>query len=372
MLPCQRDKFDIPEGVTYLNAAAMSPLPKVGLEAGMVGVAAKGHPWEISMAAITPLIERARTAAASLIGATADDIALTGSTSYGIATAGLNVPVPKGQRILILEGEHSSQVLEWLHRAREAGGVVETITRPADDDWTSAVLARIETNDAPPVAIAALTPSHWTDGTIVDLDRIAPVLRAHGAALVIDGTQAVGVLPIDVRVLQPDFIAFPTYKWVLGPYSFGFLYAAPHRQNGVPLEHHGHSRAGDDFLPGARRYDLGERNNPIAIPIATAGLELAASWGPNAVSERLRMLTDRIADAAQALGIGVPARARRVPHIAGLRLKGGIPAGLVDRLAAEGVHVADRGGTLRVSPHVYNDEADVDRFAEVLGQALRG
>jgi selenocysteine lyase/cysteine desulfurase len=294
---------------------------------------------------------------------------VTGSTSYGIATAGLNLPVPAGQRILILEGEHSSQVLEWLHRAEAGGAVVETVSRPADDDWTGAVLARIETNHAPPVAIAALTASHWTDGTIVDLDRIAPVLRAQGGALVIDGTQAVGVLPIDVATLQPDFIAFPTYKWVLGPYSFGFLYAAPHRQNGIPLEHHGHSRDGDAFLPGARRYDLGERNNPIAIPIATAGLELAASWGPHAVSERLRMLTDRIADAAEALGIGVPARHHRVPHIAGLRFRGGVPAGLVERLAAENIHVAERNGTLRVSPHVYNDEADVDRFAAALARS---
>ena len=369
MLPCQRDKFDIPEGVTYLNAAAMSPLPKIGLEAGAAGAAVKGAPWAMSMDAVLPLLQRAREAAASLIGAEADDIAVTGSTSYGIATAALNVTVPKGQRILILEGEHSSQVLVWQHLARQNDAVVEIIPRPKDDDWTCAVLARIETNDAPPVAVAALTPSHWTDGTIVDLGRIAPVLRANGAALVIDGTQAVGVLPIDVRALQPDFIAFPTYKWVLGPYSFGFLYAAPHRQQGVPIEHHGNSRVGDDFLPGARRYDQGELRNPIAIPIATAGLELAASWGPHAVSERLRMLTDRIADAATALGIAVPARQNRVPHIAGLRFKGGLPTGLADRLAAEGVHVAERGGVLRVSPHVYNDEADVDRFAEVLAKS---
>jgi selenocysteine lyase/cysteine desulfurase len=366
MLPCQRDKFDIPEGVTYLNAAAMSPLPKVGLEAAAAGAAAKGHPWSLSLDALAPQLERARAAAASLIGATADDIAVTGSTSYGIATAGLNIKVPTGHRILILQGEHSSQVLQWLHQAEQGGAVVETIARPEDDDWTGAVLARIETNHAPPVAIAALTASHWTDGTIVDLARIAPVLRAHGGALVIDGTQAVGVLPIDVTILQPDFIAFPTYKWVLGPYSFGFLYAAPHRQNGIPLEHHGHSRTADAFLPGARRYDLGERNNPIAIPIATAGLELAASWGPAAVSERLRMLTDRIADAATALGIAVPARRHRVPHIAGLRFNGGVPPGLADRLAADNIHVAERGGVLRVSPHVYNDEADVDRFAEAL------
>lgn len=369
MLPCQRDAFDIPEGVTYLNAAAMSPLPKVALEAGAAGAAAKGHPWSLSLGALAAPLERARAAAASLIGASADDIAVTGSTSYGIATAALNLTVPRGHRILILAGEHPSQVLAWQRLAETQGAVVEPVARPADDDWTGAVLARIETNDAPPVAVAALSASHWTDGTSVDLDRIAPVLRGRGGALVIDGTQAVGVLPIDVATLRPDFIAFPTYKWVLGPYSFGFLYAAPHRQAGIPLEHHDHSRKADAFLPGARRYDLGERNNPIAIPIAAAGLELVAAWGQAAIAERLRMLTDMIADAATRLGIAVPARDRRVPHVIGLRFAGGVPAGLVERLAAEGVHVAERGGALRVSPHVYNDEGDVARFAEALAKS---
>ena len=245
---------------------------------------------------------------------------------------------------------------------------MEAVTRPADDDWTAAILERIAAPGAP-VAVAALTPLHWTDGSLVDLDTIAPVLRRQGAALVIDATQGAGVLDLDVRRLQPDFLAFPTYKWVLGPYSLGFLYAAPHRQTGRPLEQHGHSRTdGGAFLPGATRYDLGEWRNPILLPIAAEGLETVAGWGHAALSARLRGLTDQIAAAATALGLGMARQ--RAPHVIGLRRQGGWPDGFAARLARHGVIVAERGGHLRVSPHAYNDAADIARFAEVLAGVL--
>jgi selenocysteine lyase/cysteine desulfurase len=370
MLPCQKHLFEIPADVTYLNAASMSPIPRVGRLAGEAGVAAKSAPWRIERAESDERSERARLAAARLIGAEADDIAIVGSVSYGIAVAGRNLPLAAGQRVIGVEGEHASQSLEWDRLAWASGAVVERVARPADGDWTAAVLSAIERPGAPPVGIAALTPQHWTDGSVIDLDRIAPVLRRHGAALVVDATQAAGVLKLDVGTLRPDFLVFPTYKWVLGPYSLAFLYAAPWRQDGVPVEQHTISRdEAGGFLPGARRYDMGERNNPIAVPIAIAGMELMGEWGQQAVAERLRYLTDLLAERAEALGAIVAERHLRVPHVLGLRFAGGVPEGLLERLAREEVYVSVRGGdVLRVSPHVFNDEADVARFAEALGR----
>lgn len=363
-LPSQRALFDIPEGVTYLNAASMSPIPRAARLAGEAGLYAKVQPWAMDRAEGLARTERVRALVAGLIGAAADDIAVTGATSYGTSTAAANLPAPAGSRILVLANEHSSQILPWQRLAAQTGAIIEAIPRPADDDWAAAILEALHRPGAGPVSIAALSPSHWTDGSIVDLDLIAPELRNSGAALVIDGTQGVGVLDLDVTRLKPDFIAFPTYKWILGPYSFGFLYAAPWRQSGQPLEAHENSRANGDFMPGARRYDLGERNNPIALPITEAGLQTVTAWGRENLANRLRTLTERLITAVANLGISAPAN--RTPHVAGLRLPSGIPPGLLAKLQARDIYVADRSGTLRVSPHAYNDEADIDRLVEAL------
>ncbi len=180
--------------------------------------------------------ERARTAAAGLINADPDDVALISSVSYGVATASKSLVIPAGARVLVLQDDHSSPVLEWMSRADAEGFTVETVRAPADHDWTAAVLAAIERPGAAPVAIASISSALWTDGCIVDMDRVAPALRTQGAALLVDATHGTGVLELDVRKLDPDFVVFPTYKWLLGPYGRAFLYVAKRHQRAIPLE----------------------------------------------------------------------------------------------------------------------------------------
>jgi selenocysteine lyase/cysteine desulfurase len=98
---------------------------------------------------------------------------------------------------------------------------------------------------------------------------------------------------------------------------------------------------------------------------------MMADWGPAAITQRLAMLTERIAAGVRDIGVGVPQPHLRAPHIVSLAFKGGMPAGLVEELAGEGIYVAPRLGRMRVSPHVYNDEADADRFVEALTRRLR-
>ncbi|MBO1080853.1 aminotransferase class V-fold PLP-dependent enzyme [Roseomonas haemaphysalidis] len=371
-LPSQRHLFEIPDGITYLDAAAYSLLPRGGRAAGEAGVASKSQPWAHPRNQAGDWAERARSSAARLLGAAADDIAIIGSVSHGIGTAARNLPLPSGTRLLRVADEFPSLALVFDRLAAEAGMELEVVPRPADGDWTSAVLAAIARPGAAPLSIACLTPLHWSDGALIDLDRIAPAVHAAGAALVVDATQAVGVLPVDVRRWRPDFLAFPTYKWVLGPYSLAFLYAAPHRQAGLPLEENGTNRPEGRFAPGARRYDKGERNDPVALPMAATGLELVEGWGVAAVEARLRAMTDRLAAGLEAQGLPVLPRALRAPHILGLRLPGGVPPGLVDGLAAQGAFACDRLGALRISPHVWTEEADIDRFLSILSGLLKG
>jgi selenocysteine lyase/cysteine desulfurase len=116
------------------------------------------------------------------------------------------------------------------------------------------------------------------------------------------------------------------------------------------------------YVANARRYDMGERDHYISLEMASIGMEMVAAWGSDAIIERLRMLTDRLADGLRNSGVLVSEPRVRAPHILSLRFPGGMPDDIIERLAAENVFVSPRLGLMRISPHVYNDEADVDRF----------
>jgi selenocysteine lyase/cysteine desulfurase len=381
MLESQRALFDIPAEVAYLNAAAWSPLPRATQEAARAAVARKGQPWKIGPDFADTQHERARAAAAALIGADARDVALVSSVGYGVAIAGKVLPIARGSRVLVLENDHTSPVLEWIGRADAQGFTVEAVAQPADGDWTSAVLGAIERPGAPPLSLASISSIHWSDGGLLDMQKIRDALRRHGAALLVDATHGVGVIATDVKALDPDFLIFPTYKWVLGPYGRAFVYVARRHQDGVPLEQTAFGRrdvraenpvyfADTRYLPDARRFDMGERDHFISMEMAAIGMEMMAAWGADAVVKRLSALTQRMSDGLAGIKVRLADVRFRAPHILCLGFSGGVLDNLIPALAKEQVFVASRLGRMRVSPHVYNDEADVDRFVAAVKRAL--
>jgi selenocysteine lyase/cysteine desulfurase len=383
MLSSQRALFDIPREICYLNSASYSPLPLRTQEAGRAAVGRKARPWTLPASFANEQNERARRAAARLVNAEPSDVTLIPSISYGVATAAKLLTIPRGSRVIVLENDHSSPVLEWHSRAEAQGFTVETVRQPGDGDWTSAVLATIERSGAAPVGLASISSVHWSDGGLIDVDKVRTALRQRGAFFLIDATQGVGVLAMDVKRLDPDFVLFPTYKWVLGPYGRAFMYVARRHQSGVPLEQTSAGRRNVraenavyftdlDYVGDARRFDMGERDYFISMEMASIGMEMLAEWGAAAVAQRLAMLTARIAEGVHGLGVSVLDTRLRAPHLLSLGFNNGMPTGLIEGLASEGVHVALRLGRLRVSPHVYNDEADADRFVEVLARRLKG
>jgi len=125
------------------------------------------------------------------------------------------------------------------------------------------------------------------------------------------------------------------------------------------------------YVAGARRFDMGERDHFVSLEMAALGMELMARWGSAGVIARLRMLTDRLAAGLGDRGVTIAPPRVRAPHILSLSFPHGMPERLFERLAAENVYVASRLGRLRISPHVYNDEADVDRFIAVFRSVMR-
>jgi selenocysteine lyase/cysteine desulfurase len=381
MLASQRALFDIPRDVCYLNAAAWSPVPIAAAAIGRGGAYLKQRPWEIPEEFAPAQFERARAAAARLVNASADDIALIPSVGYGVSTAAKLFAVPAGHRVLVLHDDHSSPTLEWMTRSGPGGFTVEAVQPGADHDWTAALLDAIHRQGAAPLAMVSISAVHWSDGGLVDLPAVQEALRAQGAALLVDATHAAGVLSIDVGRLDPDFLVFPTYKWLLGPYARAFLYVAPRHQHGIPLEQTSYGRrrvrAQDaayltdlDYVDTARRFDMGERDFFVSLPVATHGMELLDSWGLAAVRERIAMLTRRIAAGLDGLAVTLLDDSLRAPNVLSLGFPDGMPEGLAARLDAGGVFTAPRLGRLRISPHVYNDETDCDRCVTLLRQVL--
>ncbi len=380
MLPDQRALFDIPEDVVYFNCAYLSPNLKAQREMGYWAVDRKVHPWTIEWKHFYDDVERARVLFARLINASAEDIAVVAATSYGVATASQNLGLKAGQSVVGLEGEHYSTLLEYKRRCAEAGATLKLVSKPKDSDWTKAILAAIDEK----TAWVGVPNCYWTDGGLIDLQAVSDRAHQVGAVFITDVTQSLGAKPVDVKKLKPDYLMCSAYKWLLGPYGLGFLYVAPHRQDGRPLEQHNYGRAGsqnspgqrsfgDEYAPGARRYDMGERSQFIHLPIANVGMEQLLAWGQEEIEATIAPLTSRIAERAAARQRAVPPEEHRVKRFVGVQFSGGeVPAGLGDRLNKEKCFVSVRGSSLRMSPHVYNNLSEIDRFFDVFDRVVAG
>lgn len=376
MSPRYATYFDLDENVSYLNAAYMSPMPRSADASARAGLAEKMRPWTRNRAAGEETVEDVRALAGKLIGATADDIAIVNSVSYGIALACANLRVTAGSRLLFLEDEHHSAALSMRALARRSGAVADPVLRPADGDWTQAVLMHIDADERP-ISLAMLTPVHWMDGTIVDVERVARVLKARGAFVIVDATQAAGVTPIDIGRMQADFVVFPTYKWLLGPYGCALLYVAPQHQDGLPFEEHAFNHAGPivplaprgpapAYAPGARRFDRGEIEGYITMPMARAGLSYVTDIAPGVLSSHIADLTRFAAAGLRERGIATAAATLQSPHILSFRLDPLHVQAFPVAMEAAGVVVTCRYGLCRVSPHIYNSRGDIQKLLDTI------
>jgi selenocysteine lyase/cysteine desulfurase len=381
-MECQRSEFSIPDDVHYLNCAYMGPLPVRSQEAGVAGIRRKAVPIDISPSDFFSESDEARSVFASIIGATEPQrVAILPSVSYGVAIVARNLPCPPGRRIIVAAEQFPSNVYAWRRLAEERGAELYTAIPPFSGSssrgelWNEEILAAIDER----TAIVALPHVHWTDGTRFDLERIGARAREYGASLVIDGTQSIGAMPIDIGRIQPDAVLCAGYKWLLGPYAVAFGWFSHRFDHGVPLEETwiGRERSEDfqrlidyrdGYQPGSARYDVGERSNFILLPMALTSMKMVHDWGAADIQEYCDATFSAAIDEARDIGYSVEPREWRGSHLFGLRLPRWQPQEpLLKALKENRVHASMRGSALRVAPYVYNNEAD----AAALLQALR-
>lgn len=383
MLECQKHGFSIPEGRHYLNCAYMGPLSRRVQAAGAEGIRRKADPSGITARDFFDESDEVRRLFAQLLGARdATRVAILPAVSYGTATIARNTRVWRGQNIVIAGEQFPSNVYAWRALCPNHDASLRVVPAPESERraeaWSASLIEAIDAD----TALVALPHVHWTDGTLFDLASIGDRARVHGAAFVIDASQSLGALPLDLERVRPDAVICAGYKWLLGPYSLALGWFGDRYDGGEPLEETWIARDGsddfqglvlyrDEYQPGAIRYDVGERSNFILMPMMRAALEQILSWRPERIQAYCAALMAEPLAEARSLGFRVEDDDWRGAHIAGLRLPHGTDlAALAATLDGAQISVSLRGSAMRVAPNVYNDAEDVAALSTVLRHSV--
>lgn len=377
------------DDVVYLNGASRSPMPRCVHLAGVQALSQKLLPWMQSPSSTASELVRIRFS--RLVGFSGSSVAITPSTSFAMsAVANALRDELVSKTVVVLDEQMSSSVLCW-QALKNAHLVV--VSRPLDGDWTRAVIESIADHKTGAVTVPHC---HWADGALLDLTCISKRCCDAGSSLIVDATQSLGVLPVDLDggLSRLDFLCASTHKWLLGPYGCSPLVVGPERsqQTFRPLVHDEHALVGytDDgvlpfgptgypvaYEPGPSPLNSGGRPNPVILPMVAEGLRfiLEDLGGPNAIAE----VSQRLATEAKAKVAGIPGVAiknkRSAPHIVGFRLNDNVSRHVSELWATDcasflknhhNVHTTGRLAALRVAFHVYNTSGHIDRFVTAL------
>jgi selenocysteine lyase/cysteine desulfurase len=386
MLSCQKEFFDLDPAAHYLNNAAYGPLPKLSAEAANIGIRNKTNPQLMVSSDHFTFAERVRELSKTLLNAEHPHrIAIIPSVSYGMATVAANLHrlpnIRQKTHLLSLENEFPNdtyafeRVCEQLNLPNRC--VEKPVSANTGEDWNKELLKTISEETA-----AVIIPHvHWIYGTIFDLEEIGRKCRKCGALLIIDGTQSVGAMPLDIQLIQPDALILGAYKWLLSPYSLGLGYFGSFFDDGVPLEETWMNRTNSEnfseltdltsnYRPMAQRYNMGEFSQFIQLPMLEESLKLLLEWGVENIQEYARKLTHQPVVELRELGCKIEEDTYRAGHLFGFGLPEKIDHQLLNELLIQRkVFVSKRGDGLRISVNVFNDASDLQALIEVIKKA---
>ncbi|WP_159096771.1 aminotransferase class V-fold PLP-dependent enzyme [Pseudovibrio sp. Alg231-02] len=375
----QRHLFDIPPNIAYFNCSYNAPLLIGSKKALIEGAASKCWPWQRTPNEFFDDAEAFRRAAYTAFGTSVDNFAIVPSASYGSATVAriLEEHLSFGDEVIVLQEAFPSNYLPWLRLTQETGAKLVVIPTPDDYDWTRAVLNEINSR----TKLIAVPNCHWTNGVLLDLNKISSAAKNVGSFLVLEVTQSLGANPIDIDSLEPDFLISAGYKWMLCPYGLSLFYADPKWHHARPLEETWLSREGaedfenlveyaDQYQVGARRFEMGQKSIPSVLPGGIAALRQIGEWGVANIAETLRRTNRQISELLEMYGFQTIPEEVRSPNILGARLENGVPDTLISSLAERNVYISKRGSSLRFAPYLHNTENDIDRLAEALKASL--
>lgn len=378
MLACQRDEFQLPSNLIYLNGAYMSPNLTSVENAGIIGLKQKSIPNSIPSSQFFEPVKQVKESFAELISANDyNRISIIPSVSYGMAIAAKNAHLIAEDEVLMIEEQFPSNYYCWDYEAKRVGANIKIVSAPISqsrgEDWNAKILAAIHPN----TKVVTMPIVHWSDGTLFDIKKIAQKAHENGALVIIDGTQSIGALPLSISDVKIDALVCAAYKWLLGPYSIGCAYFGQAFDAGDPIEFSWMNRLDSEDFTGlvnyqpeykslAHRYDMGQACNFIAIPMLIESLKQLNEWTPEAIQSYCQDITSHITDELPN-GFTLENPKFRAKHLFGIRMSDASRIeSIKDGLTEQNISVSFRGDCIRVSPNVYNTKDDIDSLISVL------
>lgn len=372
-----RKEFAEFDDVIYLDTATQGPLPLAAANAARQALEMKKLPFRLTEEIYFELPDRVRASIAKLIGAAADDIAITTGASAGFAAVAAGIEWKPGDEVIVAKGEFPAHFATWLPYEK-SGKLKVKIIEPAGrfitaDDYIA--------NLTPRTRLVSASLVRFDNGARLDAPRVAAACRASGAAFLLDASQCAGAIPMDVAALGCDFLVSSGYKWMLGSYGTGFFWAkrewsdclppgavywmaleGAHKFDGLPLN-------ALRVRAGARRWDTAETASFTNLAAWDAALQLLVRIGTEKLGAHnlglIRMLVDRLPHDRCVLASPAEEE-RRGQFVCVASRDAGKTAELYEKLKAEKIFVGLREGALRVAPYIFNTERDMSRVIAVL------
>jgi cysteine desulfurase / selenocysteine lyase len=372
-----RDEWFEFENATYLNVAGNGPMPKVSLRAAQAAIEWKKFPQLVPDEAYFDVPNRIRASIAELIGAKADEIALTTGASTGMAAVAYGLSWKPGDEVITAKGEFPLQYTTWRPMEQREGLTLKVVAPSERFITAEDLIAAL----SPKTRLVSVSLTRFDDGSMVDAAKLAAACHAQGTLLLLDASQCCGAIPMKVDELGADFIVCAGYKWLLSPYGTGFFW--------VRSEHAAKLRPGPFYwtaaegashfgslvfsqpkmAAGARRWDAAETASYFNLSAMAVSLEFVLRMKPETVAAHNRALMELMFERLpkdRCVAASPLDAARRGPYACFSARTVEKTAEIYKKLQAENVFVSLREGNLRVSPHVFNTERDIDRLIAVV------
>ena len=379
MIKCQKHLFSLDTSEYYLNCAYKSPLLKNGELLAIQALKKERNPSYLKPFDYFNISEEIRTEFSKIINSNKDEVAIIPSSSYGFANVFNNLKI-NGNKAITVENEFPSGYFSIKKWCSEKNIQLETIKRNnlSAQDWNKKIINSIDSD----TSVVIISSVHWMNGTKFDLKKIGKKCKNNNTFFIVDGTQSVGALSIDVKDFKIDALICAGYKWLFGPYSMALGYYSSKFNDGIPIEESWMNRTNaqdfsnlteydSKYKPMAGRYNVGETTNFILSPIMLNGLKQINSWGINNIESYCKKLSKIVISELSPLGIAFENENYFTYHLFSL----GLPKHLnlltfKKILEKKKIRVSIRGANLRVSINVFNDERDIDKLVETVKEFI--